>query len=698
MTGASSVLRLESFFRQKISLSYLILSYLPKFMALTKKNEVMQSRILLVFAVIMMSCNFLFAKEITYVEVTSSDTIYRMSKNYNVIRSADNMGYLQMHAIVDTTGGMTWKTRLIRTNTQGAVIWQYDYCFRGVADTSTCPFAISPNLSGTGYVIAGIWSRTFSLDHSGKVHPFYMEIDDLGQVVQAKRLMISSDTCFAPLKIKPSYPDQTYVVAGVSSDTLSNIKCSYRAGRVCKLSSSLLELPGALEIKSTYASSPVIAFNGYLFDALNNVEVVKDGSDYYYIVSGAVTDDLARKDTLLPIFGQYGRSAPFIAKLDTNLNILWHRADIDGGDWDHGVTTDVVYDSTRYSLYVLSMQPDHFIWHKNLEVREIDFTNGITLQSIKTRSNGIPLGDFRSITIREYYLFNAYIDQGELLLCGYSTLHDASTGGTPPFNDKLDPFVLRLDKSDLTVLNTAWVNWQETFGTLSLSVMQGYLGYRYPDSKGDFTALRSAIGNTVDTFSSSPVIYFPEMSVFAPDSISGEIPPVTPLLQVICGAENYQDLLDATWKHPALYNLLDLENCSVDSSSCNPDFEPGFIARSIDDSYLNYSDFIDSSLTVDSFQLILDSCFETSSSLFRAKKQNGIAIDHTSFSKSSLKGILENTMKLQAIEILQIQDISGKLIDLKTSYLSEGLYVIQLKQTSSLATFEDLIVLKVLVF
>ena len=186
----------------------------------------MQSRILSVFAVMMMCCNFLFAKEITYVEVVGTDPQYKESKNYNVIRSIDRQGYLQMHAVntIDS-----WKIRLIRTNGTGDVQWQYDYAFRGGPDTNTIPFAICHNLDGDGYVIAGIWSRDFTYDNSGKVHPFYMEIDDLGQVVQAKRLMISSDTCFAPLKIKPSYPDETYVVAGVSSDTLSDITCDFRA-------------------------------------------------------------------------------------------------------------------------------------------------------------------------------------------------------------------------------------------------------------------------------------------------------------------------------------------------------------------------------------------------------------------------------------------------------------------------------------
>ena len=642
-------------------------------------------------------CNILQAKEITYVEVDpiTGDSIIRELKNFNVIQSVDGNGYLQMHA---SRPRDVWRVRLIRTDKAGDLIWQFDYLFMDSLSIrfSTIPFAICHNLDGDGYVVAGIWSRDFTYDNSGKVHPFYMEIDDLGQVIQAKRLMISSDTCFAPLKIKPSYPDQTYVVAGVSSDTLSDINFDFRAGRVCKISRNLSELPGAVEIKSSYASTPAIATRGSLFDALNNVEVVQEGSSYYYVISGAVTDDLYRVDPLSFYFGQYGRSVPYIAKTDTNLNIIWYQAGFVDANYDHSVMTDVVYDSSNNSLYAICMRPSNLNENISLEVRELDWSNGATVQSVFT-TNSSGSAKFTNVDVHDYFFGNLVLSGDGLIAVGYSI--EQPNNGVPPYNDKMDPFVIYFDKNDLSTITSSWYSSQETFGTLSLDFMQGYLGYRYPLTKADFYVNSQSLSNSpTQRASISPMIYFPEMAVFDTDSLAGF---TQPRLEVIAGVQNYIDLFDSTWKHASLFNFRYQANCYDSTTEASPAPLIELYNRLVLDSVINSAQVIDTVKMRYDLSLKLDSCsISGATGSLKSADSKWYAFDYQNFQVSKVEALFKESQSIQPtskVRLMGIYNMMGQELSTSTS-LPTGFHLFRYELVDKTSTIPQENQMKVVLY
>lgn len=609
-----------------------------------------------------------------YIYTTNGvDADYREIKNLNVVRGVDGEGFLQVHAIV---GNDRWNVRCIRTDDTGTVIWMKEYNFRPHSglDTSTCPFAVCHNLTNDGYVIAGIWSMTFSYDHSSLESPFYIEIDDYGALIQAKRQRISMDTCFAPLKIKPSYEDQTYVVVGVSGNRMDKITSDYRAARVCKLDAQLNELPGARELKSTYATSASIAANGIVYDAFNNVEVFNDGSGYAYVVSGCVTDDLYRANTSHPDFGNYGRAVPFIAKMDTNLNIIWNKADYSiNSTYDHSIVTDVTYDQDRNSLYVIHMRSSTIGDEKALEVRELDYNTGNEAQDPVYTSTSVGSAPFALAEVSNYYFSNTFVSGDELILVGYAL--ENRTRQILTNQEKIDPFVIALDKSDLSQMQYAYYEPAKTHGFLDLSWVQGYLGYRYPLSNADFwvaDASSTPFPYAKKTAQShSPLIYFPEMTVTG--LRYGDVQPV---ILAISGAENYMDLAHTTPKFPYLYHIQN-SICNDSSTSAEPlqMLELGQI--NIEDTTINRAENLNDQILITDFDIFYRECAVEQDQSFQPLKISYLHMSSSENVMEKFEDLLQREESDQRVhwELMNLSAINGVLHHRNQSRLSPGIYV-----------------------
>lgn len=620
-----------------------------------------------------------------YIYTTNGvDADYREIKNLNVVRGVDGEGFLQVHAIV---GNDRWNVRCIRTDDTGTVIWMKEYNFRPHSglDTSTCPFAVCHNLANDGYVIAGIWSMTFSYDHSSLESPFYIEIDDYGALIQAKRQRISMDTCFAPLKIKPSYEDQTYVVVGVSGNRMDKITSDYRAARVCKLDAQLNELPGAREIKSTYATSASIAANGIVYDAFNNVEVVNDGAGCAYVVSGCVTDDLYRADPSNINFGNYGRAVPFIAKMDTNLNIIWYKADYSiDSTYDHSIVTDVTYDQDRNSLYVIHMRSSvegNFI---ALEVRELDYANGNDVQApvLSTTFDGST--KFQNIDIPNYFLVNVFLSGEDLILVGYA-MDDSTVIGPINSMDKIDPLIISLDKTNLSNFNLASCEIScVSFGFLSHQWVQGYLGYRYDISNGDFMvadSLATIPFTLINTVSHSPLIYSPEITV------DGLLPGDSSIRYIlaIAGAENFDQLHPSGEKFPFLYKIMNSPFCIDSNSSVEPSPFHELGSRDITSSTINFSDTLNSNVVVNDFDIFYKECIINGES----KSIFPLEVDFIRVSRNEdlhyhvMNYYQDKFAQFQNWEIKYLFDLSGYQLQASQKYLPSGVYIAHTQNENS---------------
>jgi hypothetical protein len=219
------------------------------------------------------------------------------------------------------------------------------------------PFAICKNNNEDGYVIAGGWQyedqSNFMINKQmwGKVNPFYLEIDENGNVVRLELEESSDAFGFTPLDIVGN--GTGYLAVGVYSQDMECVSCARKYGRIVELNATLSTTNG-VNIYSPYVistTSTVLGNNSY-FDALNTVKRIPDG----YIIGGAMTKGVHYSSTD-PLYDLIGQSNTYIARVDDNLNIIWELSEQDytGGQYDdQEVLTDLTIDSDNDYIYAVS--------------------------------------------------------------------------------------------------------------------------------------------------------------------------------------------------------------------------------------------------------------------------------------------------------------------------------------------------------
>lgn len=461
------------------------------------------------------------AKDVTYVKVVAGNPVLdEVVKNFNVVRAVDGDGFLQMIAVYRQTD-QYWRTRLIRTDTSGGVVWSNDYILyedpAQIDELSSAPFSICINTSEDGYVIAGIWTpqEVRPMEHGGFQGSFYLEVDVTGSVVQLSRhaayQVDSADLwCFAPLKIKPA-GSSGYAVAGVMSDSLSEVTSGIRLGRMCLLDNTLSETK-ARTIRSQHASNSNIGTStGTFYDALNNVEVIEvPGEGFHYIFSGSMTGELLC--TSQAPQGEYGNALPFIGRFDDTLGYVWHRLGIDSNfvndnHLSHTSCGGLYYSESKGSVFVTItiVTPDNSNQsHANyieLDVLNGNYVNGVSLEMSSYGWGGTHLN---------YYFTQIEERNDTVILAGYTYDDSYSPTGTPA-DDELSPVLFVADHANKSAIRgTIFPVENSNYLT---SVHDCFLCYKYQLSHL-YEVNNGCLGAVRQVSSIAPVIYSPNHSLF----------------------------------------------------------------------------------------------------------------------------------------------------------------------------------------
>ncbi|MCB9245195.1 MAG: hypothetical protein H6606_02090 [Flavobacteriales bacterium] len=407
-----------------------------------------------------------------YVRTQNGATIAtELFKNFVVIQNTNNDGFILMSAVVKSNGTREyWQIRLIATDLQGNIQnWSYDYgLLEATFPISTTPFAITTNLNNTGYVICGAWqpSTNTSLRHEGLQHPFYMEIDTLGNVTKTHRGTINNGTMgFVPLSICKGVNE--YLVAGVQSDDFECVSCGRKMGRVAKLDTSFAET-SCMTLSSNYTIVPTVpplhGSDSY-FDALGKIKKVPGVNQF--IISGSVTENIS-DDPTCTAYGSVGISAGYIARIDSALNIVWEKKFKQNTNFpDHYTVPDFAIDSEEGSVY-LAVQ---WIFDQS--------SNGIPLHFVSLEASSGSLQEEFLIDglghLPSNYTTNLYIDERYIYVCGFAN----DTFNPSPIRNHLLPHVILLLKDDPDCVVRTFYLQANNGGYSSLLETDGYLGHRY---------------------------------------------------------------------------------------------------------------------------------------------------------------------------------------------------------------------------
>jgi hypothetical protein len=525
-------------------------------------------------------CNILQAKEITYVEVVAGNPVTdEVVKNFNLVRAVDDEGFVQMIAVFNQTD-QYWRSRLIKTDTSGSVLWSRDYLLYGDPGANHridgVPFSICRSATNDGYVIAGIFSesRTRVMEHGGYQSSFYLRVDAVGNVQNVERhTTYIADSleiwCFAPLKIK-AVGDIGYVVAGVMSDSLSDVTSGTRMGRLCLLDTGLNETKAVVMQSWHAANSNIASATGTFYDALNNVEVVEiPGEGYHYICSGSMTGEM-----LCPFdtsgVGDYGNALPFIGRFDDTLGYMWHRLGIDSVQLTANRGQPTVAGGLEYSpstgtVFMSLMNPFEFDLATGAYGRflELDAMSGSLIQSFDAWINSSTWSNLGEIY---FYITQIELQGDTLLMAGY-THNDHHTTHGLPIDQELTPIVFLIDNqadtafgfylfpstnSDYLSSHSSYLSYQYRLGNLP------FLNRRCNSIGGMVTGALDT-GNTVN-----PVIYSPDIALFNSNKNFG--------IDAIAGVKKDSSSLSVVYR-PALLVLNDLPCVYLEDHLIIPDHD-----------------------------------------------------------------------------------------------------------------------------
>jgi hypothetical protein len=82
-----------------------------------------------------------------------------------------------------TNGKMNSFARVMKTDLNGNLIWNFDYYMFPDPIRSLVSFNITKNVNGTGYVICGAINEPDSFEYGNEMKPFTLEISELGAFV-----------------------------------------------------------------------------------------------------------------------------------------------------------------------------------------------------------------------------------------------------------------------------------------------------------------------------------------------------------------------------------------------------------------------------------------------------------------------------------------------------------------------------------
>jgi hypothetical protein len=473
--------------------------------------------ILLSFLCTLMTGNTLYSQSPqshwTYVEVVASSSPVTLTevpldeRNHNIINANTNNDKIIVKA-QQFDNGFIYGLDLLKIDASGLQIWTKRI---GVLvnsnGVSVVPFAICKNNNEDGYVIAGGWQyedqSNFMINKQlwGKVNPFYLEIDENGNVVRLELEESSDAFGFTPLDIVGN--GTGYLAVGVYSQDMECVSCARKYGRIVELNATLSTTNG-VNIYSPYVistTSTVLGNNSY-FDALNTVKRIPDG----YIIGGAMTKGVHYSSTD-PLYDLIGQSNTYIARVDDNLNIIWELSEQDytGGQYDdQEVLTDLTIDSDNDYIYAVSQVIVQNVNAYNTSLNSYEYAvSKIVLSTgglvVERRHDG-PLNYTKSM------LTNVFVSRAnELKLCGYALNNTTGSSGMYPMVYILNATTLNINSSEVTfILNNDYPQHNFVYG--------GYLGVDYVGTNSTHVDVvhSNSVSNTTSVGDvKAPIIYYP---------------------------------------------------------------------------------------------------------------------------------------------------------------------------------------------
>lgn len=371
-----------------------------------------------------------------YVRVSGSSTVDESYyKNHLTIRNLDDDGYLLVNAAFRNTGvGDHWLIEASEVDNNGAIQWSFEYELLEANndELSVVPFCVIPNLSNDGYVISAGWedAGSSSFRHDGTVSPFYLEIDDVGNVLNSQRHTVEGGSSgFAPLSICAGVNE--YIVVGVRSTNYACIECGGgKAGRIAKLSYNLTEKV-AVDLNSTFTitpPTPTIDGDSSIFNALSTVKKIPGLNAF--IITGSLTSNFVDpSETSATYYGNAGISTGYIARIASDLTVDWEKTFTDysgAGAYDtdpiNSTCSDVFIDpsvggDTMFAVInVIGVSPDN----------RGNWATGILVEMSYSTSNIFRMKNFDAVVGGSPFTFsgafwtNVFATNDSVYLCGFA--------------------------------------------------------------------------------------------------------------------------------------------------------------------------------------------------------------------------------------------------------------------------------------
>ena len=397
----------------------------------------------------------------TYVKIVSGSPVSTVStdwgKNNILLRSNEDAGYILVSALhKDTTSPSTrdyWAIRVIKVGDNGDLGWLFDYTLYESDDNDAdalcaAPFAICPNIDGSGYVIAGSWqpASNTSLIHYGSQGSFYLEISNSGAVIRIRRHVITPG--YVPLSIcvgetGESYEDGQYVSVGVMSGDYKCISCSDKVGRIVRLDYDFDEID-AKTMNANFTVNPSSTEKGSdsRFDALCKIRKIPNIEEEAYIISGAITGAFSADESSYNLYEYAGISQGYIARIDDNLDVVW--------DKTYARYTDATpeYNHHQFSCPDFAFDPDdedvvHGVMNLIYEPTGNPY-GGIYFKLNLNNGNQIEANMLHGHSnFKSGFYTNIFVTSDSIFMCG---LAEAESGAGYN-NGTLQPFAFKFGKS-----------------------------------------------------------------------------------------------------------------------------------------------------------------------------------------------------------------------------------------------------------
>lgn len=430
-----------------------------------------------------------------------------ITKNHQIIRNNTDDGFLQVMAgLTDVSGTMKWHIRLIAIDNGHNLLWSKELVVQesvGVT-ISTVPFSICQNLNNDGFVIAGIVDNrlgsNLKLNHEGggTQRPFFMEIDDFGNVTQLKVgdfiSPMNSVYSFVPFTICKRGNNQGYMAAGLMTTDVSVLNASHR-GYISKLDAAFDEIDGTIMTSTQGINAHPIVNKPERFDLITKIKPVPNEEDNY-IICGAITENLFESSMFKHLSGSQflfyargwdnppsyeyaaGSSQGYIAKISENFALapIWENKIMEETN-HHCNFVDFTFDEHENTIYVIGNTIAKF--------GSIATTFGSLFILDKSTGSTHHGGYLRGHTNHtESFWTNIYVGEDNYYACGFTLDINTPINYSTPFSFSkgLNPYVMVFDKTSHNYQSESFMIRGRNENYLSNPILEGFIQYLYPNA------------------------------------------------------------------------------------------------------------------------------------------------------------------------------------------------------------------------